>query len=54
MPRFDRLEIAIFVQLSLLVFWFGVYTSTLLDIMDASVSTLLSQLNGSVLSASLR
>jgi NADH-quinone oxidoreductase subunit M len=55
MPPLDSREIAIFVPLSLLVLWFGVYPSTLLDIMDASVSTLLSQLNsGSFLSASLR
>ena len=55
MPPLDSREIVIFVPLSLLVLWFGVYPSALLDIMDASVSTLLSQLNnGLFLSASLR
>ena len=55
MSPLDSREIAIFVPFSLLVLWLGIYPSSLLDIMDASISTILSQLGeGAFVQASLR
>jgi len=44
MAGLDRREVMIFVPLTILVLWFGVYPSTLLDVMAYSVSDILAQL----------
>ena len=43
MAGLDRREVLIFVPLSILVLWFGVYPSTLLDVMVYSVSDIMAQ-----------
>ena len=42
MPRLEGRETFIFVPLTILVIWFGVYPSSLIDIMDVSIKDLLS------------
>ena len=44
MAGLDRREVMIFVPLTILVLWFGVYPSTLLDVIAYSVSDILAQL----------
>ena len=41
MVGLDRREIMIFVPLTILVLWFGVYPSTLLDVMAFTVSDIM-------------
>ncbi len=43
MAGLDRREVLIFVPLTILVLWFGVYPSTLLDVMAYSVSDIMAQ-----------
>ena len=43
MVGLDRREVLIFVPLTILVLWFGVYPSTLLDVMAYSVSDIMAQ-----------
>ena len=43
MGGLDRREVLIFVPLTILVLWFGVYPSTLLDVMAYSVSDIMAQ-----------
>ena len=43
MAELDRREVLIFVPLTILVLWFGVYPSTLLDVMAYSVSDIMAQ-----------
>jgi len=43
MAGLDRREVMIFVPLTILVLWFGVYPSTLLDVMAYSVSDIMAQ-----------
>ena len=43
MAGLDRREVIIFVPLTILVLWFGVYPSTLLDVMAYSVSDIMAQ-----------
>ena len=43
MAGLDRREVMIFVPLTILVLWFGVYPSTLLDVMAYSVSDIIAQ-----------
>lgn len=42
MPRLEGRETFIFVPLTILVIWFGVYPSSLIDVMDVSIKDLLS------------
>ena len=44
MVGLDRRETMIFVPLTILVLWFGVYPSTLLDVMAFTVSDIMAQL----------
>ena len=41
MPRLEGRETFIFVPLTILVIWFGVYPSSLLDVMEVSITDLL-------------
>ncbi len=41
MPAMERREFAIFVPLTILVLWFGVYPSSLLDVMEGSIQLVL-------------
>ena len=41
MPRLEGRETFIFVPLTILVIWFGIYPSTLLDVMEVSITDLL-------------
>jgi len=43
MAGLDRREVMVFVPLTILVLWFGVYPSTLLDVMAYSVSDIMAQ-----------
>ncbi|MGC6529602.1 MAG: NADH-quinone oxidoreductase subunit M [Candidatus Puniceispirillaceae bacterium] len=53
MPRLEGRETFIFVPLTILVIWFGVYPSTLLDVMDVSITQLLEGLSVSQSTAAL-
>ena len=44
MPRLEGRETFIFVPLTILVIWFGVYPSSLLDVMAVSITDLLAQM----------
>ena len=41
MPRLEGRETFIFVPLTILVIWFGIYPSSLLDVMEVSINDLL-------------
>jgi len=41
MPRLEGRETFIFVPLTILVIWFGIYPSSLLDVMEVSITDLL-------------
>ena len=45
MPRLEGRETFIFVPLTILVIWFGVYPSSLIDVMDVTIGELLSDIS---------
>ena len=45
MPRLEGRETFIFVPLTILVIWFGVYPSSLIDVMDVTIGDLLSHIS---------
>ena len=52
MPRLEGRETFIFVPLAILVIWFGIYPSTLLDVMSVSINDVLTNMELGALTAS--